>query len=131
MNEHDLLWAMLPAGLEEFFDVQSFEKTENAFKIVLIEKNTVPASLPDEYKGKKVINTLLDDIIIDDFPVRGKKGEIHLKRRSWKFEGVDKILKRDIKICADGTKLEKEFADFLKEFPGDPADFHQPCCRME
>ena len=119
MNEHDLLWAMLPEGLAEFFDLKEFEKTENRFRIVLAERNIVPAELPDEYRGKNIINTVLDDIIIDDFPIRGRKGEIMIKRRSWKFEGVDTMLKRDIPICAPGTKLEKEFADFLKEFNRD------------
>lgn len=116
MNEHDLLWAMLPEGLAEFFDLKEFEKTENRFRIVLTERNIVPAELPDEYRGKNIINTVLDDIIIDDFPIRGRKGEIMIKRRSWKFEGVERLLKRDIPLCAEGTKLEKEFADFLKEF---------------
>ena len=48
-----------------------------------------------------------------------------LKRRSWKFEGVDKWLKREIDICVSGTKLEKEFADFLKEFDGDTTGMYQ------
>lgn len=114
MNEHDLLWAMLPEGLEEFFEVKAFEKKADKFRIILIEKNIVPADLSEPYRGKKIINTVLDDLIIDDFPIRGRKGEIILKRRSWKFEGVDKMLKREIKLCAKGTKLEKEFAIFLK-----------------
>lgn len=115
MNEHDLLWAILPEGLEEFFEIHSFEKNDNRFRIVLIEKNIIPPDLPGEYSGKKVINTVLDDFICDDFPIRGRKGEILLRRRSWKFEGVEKMLKRKIALCAEGTKLEKEFADFLKE----------------
>ncbi len=115
MNEHDLLWAMLPEGLEQFFELKQFEKDQNKFRIVLIEKNIIPDDLPKEYQGKVIINTVLDNIIIDDFPIRGRKGEILLKRRSWKFKGVDKMLKRDIRLTADGTKLEKEFADFLKE----------------
>ena len=115
MNEHDLLWAILPEGLEEFFELKQFEKDQNKFRIILIEKNIIPADLPKEYQGKTVINTVLDDIIIDDFPIRGRKGEIVLKRRSWKFDGVDRMLKRDIRLTEDGTKLEKEFADFLKE----------------
>lgn len=124
MDEHALLWAMLPEGLEEFFKVEAFEKTNDKFRIVLSEENKIPTDLPKEYRGKKVINTITSDIIIDDFPIRGRKGEMVLKRRSWKFEGVDKMLKRDIKLCSPGTKLEKEFAAFLKAFPGDPADFY-------
>lgn len=115
MNEHNLLWAILPEGLEVFFELQKFEKDENKFRITLVEKNIIPSDLPNEYRGKKIINTVLDDIIIDDFPIRGRKGEIVLKRRSWKFEGVNTLLKRNIQLCAKGTKLEKEFADFLKE----------------
>jgi len=42
-----------------------------------------------------------------------------LKRRCWKFEDMERWIKREINICAPGTKLEKEFADFLKEFGGD------------
>lgn len=119
MNEHDLLWAMLPEGLERFFDLTDFRKSETCFRIVLTEKNTVPVDLPEEYRGKKVINTILDDCFLDDFPLRGRKGEILLKRRSWKFEGVKTLLRRDIPLCAPGTKLEKEFATFLKEMGGE------------
>lgn len=115
MNEHDLLWAMLPEGLEQFFDLTEFKKDEDRFRIVLTEKNTIPSELPEEYKSKRIINTTLDDFFLDDFPVRGRKGEILLKRRSWKFEGVKTMLRRSMPLCAPGTKLEKEFADFLKE----------------
>ena len=125
MDEHTLLWAMLPEGLEGFFKVESFEKANDKFRIILIEENKIPPDLPKEYRGKKVINTITSDIIIDDFPIRGRKGEIILKRRSWKFEGVDKMFKRNIKLCNPGTKLEKEFAAFLKAFPGDPTDFYR------
>ncbi|MBU0706534.1 hypothetical protein KJ657_04680 [Patescibacteria group bacterium] len=116
MNEHDLLWAMLPDGLDAFFDVESFEKTDRIFRITLTEKNTVPAELPKQYRGKRVINTVFKPVTVDFFPIKGRKTEIILKRRRWRFEGVDTMLRRDIALCAEGTKLEKEFADFLKEF---------------
>lgn len=116
MNEHELVWAMLPEGLEGYFDIESFEKNDRRFRIVLVEKNIVPVDLPKECRGKKVINSVLNDLTIDDFPIRGRKGEFVLKRRSWKFEGVDKMVTRKINLCAEGTHLEKEFALFLKEF---------------
>jgi len=106
---------MLPEGLEEFFESESFSKTENAFRIILVERNVIPSDLPERYYGKKVINTIIKPITIDFFPIKGKKTDITLKRRIWKFEGIDEMFKRDIKLCAPGTKLEKEFADFLKE----------------
>lgn len=116
MDEHSVLWAILPEGLERYFGIERYEKETNRFRIILVEKNIVPEELKDEYREKRIINTVMNEFLMDDFPIRGRKGEILLKRRSWKFEGVDKWLKRDIKLCAPGTKLEKEFADFLKEF---------------
>ena len=52
---------------------------------------------------------------MDDFPIRGKKVVIKLKRRVWKIEWVNELLKKDIPILFPWTKLEKEFADFLKD----------------
>ncbi|MBU0769686.1 MAG: hypothetical protein KJ687_11415 [Proteobacteria bacterium] len=115
MNEHELVWAFLPDGLEPFFEIESIEKNDETFRIILVEKNILPDKLPPEYKNKKVINSVLNKLIIDDFPIRGRKGELVLKRRSWKFEGVEKMLTRPVNLCAKGTKLGKEFADFLKE----------------
>jgi hypothetical protein len=109
-----LLWAMLPSGLSEWFEIEGYEVTENRFVIRLIEINIIP-ELDGEYKGKTIINTVIKPITIDFFPIKGRKGELILKRRCWKFSGVDKWLKRKINICSPGTKLEQEFADFLKE----------------
>jgi len=39
-----------------------------------------------------------------------------LKRRSWKFEGVDAWYKREIEVKTPGTQLQKEFALFLKGY---------------
>ena len=115
MNEHDLLWAMLPEGLEGVFDVESFTKTDNAFHIILIEKNNIPPDLPEKYHGRKVVNTIIKPITVDFFPIKGRKTDIIIKRRVWQFEGIDKMLKRNIKLTEKGTKLEKGFAVFLKE----------------
>ncbi len=114
MNEHELVWAMLPEGLEEYFDVEGFEKDDLRFRIILVEKNKIPTDLSDEYRGKKVVNTVLNDILLEDFPVRGRKGEILFRRRSWKFEDVDRMLVRKIALTFPGTKISLEFADFLK-----------------
>ncbi len=116
MNEHELAWAMLPEGLEPYFDIQGFEKDPLKFRIVLVEKNVVPADLPAEYREKKVVNSVLNELLIDDFPIQGRKGEILLKRRTWKFEGVDKMFSRDLGLCVEGTRISKAFGAFLKEF---------------
>lgn len=114
MND-ELVWAFLPEGLQEYFDIEKFEKDEQRFRIILVEKNVLPVEMPQEYRGKKVINTVLNDIMMEDFPIRGRKCEIVLRRRWWKFEGVDRMLMRSIDIFYPGMRYGKEFALFLKE----------------
>lgn len=116
MDEHTLLWSMLPNGLEPYFEIEGVEENNEILRIVLLEKNIVPKELGAKYQGKRIINTVIKPITIDYFPIKGKKCEIVLKRRFWKFDGEAEMLKREIDICAKGTKLEKEFAAFLKEF---------------
>ena len=121
MIHDELIWAMLPDGLSDLFELEAFEKSNTVFRIVLMEKNVIP-ELTDEYSGKRVINSILKPFTVDFFPIKGRKGELILKRRMWEFEGIPKMLKRKMDICVEGTHLEKEFADFLKEldrkFPG-------------
>ena len=107
---HALLWAVLPKELEEYFEITSHEKTDTHFRIFLIEKN-----IPPDTGGKPVINTLLKTLTIDDYPLRGRKCELIIQRRYWKLADTTKLLKRDIPITKEGTKLASEFANFLKE----------------
>lgn len=126
MKEQELLWAMLPEGLEEYFEVESFEKDTESFKIVLIEKNILPKEMPAEYHGKKVINTVLHDLMMDDFSIRGRKTEIIIRRRWWKFEGVARMLMRDMDIFHASMRFSKEFAAFLKELNRKLSSSDQP-----
>jgi len=114
MKEHDLLWAMMPEGMDKYFEIEGFEKDELHFRIILVEKNTVPEDLPDVYSGKKIVNTVLNSVFIEDFPIRGRKGELLLRRRSWKFDGIDALYSRKLDLCFPGIRIGKEFASFLK-----------------
>lgn len=125
MKERELLWAFLPDGLEKYFEVESFEKDEVRFRIVLVEKNVLPVEMPIEYRGKKVINTVLNDIQMDDFAIRGRKAEIVLRRRWWKFEGVDRMLMRSMDLFHPSMRFSKEFASFLKELDRKLSDADQ------
>ena len=116
----DLLSYFLPEGVLEWFVVKEIEKTERVFRITLEEKNSVP-SIPEEHRGKNLISKGFKNIILDDFPLRGRKTELVFLRRVWQIEGTSELLKRDIALSAPGTKLEKEFASFLKELGGEGA----------
>lgn len=108
------LEVFLPEGILEWFEIKEIEKDEKVVRIIFEEKNIVPP-IPSEYAGKRVISKGFSKFVVDDFGIRGKKGELIFMRRAWEIEGFNHLLKRDIQICFPGTKLEKEFASFLKE----------------
>lgn len=126
MKEKELLWAILPDGFEECFEVESFEKSEKKFRIVLVEKNILPKEMPKEYQGKKVINTVLNDVLMEDFSIRGRKTEIILRRRWWKFKGVPRMLMRSMDLFHPSMRYNKEFAVFLKELDRSLSGGNQP-----
>ena len=104
----------LPEGILEWFEIKKIEKDERVVRIIFEEKNLVPP-IPSEHVGKRITSKGFSKLVVDDFGIRGKKGELIFMRRSWEIEGTNYLLKRDIQICFPGTKLEKEFASLLKE----------------
>ncbi len=112
--DKELLSLLLPEGILEYFDYKGYEKYSQHLRIILEEKNKVPP-LPEEHKDKHIKSKGFKDIEIEDFPIRGRKVRLLLRRRVWKIEGVKQLHKREISLTYPGTRLEKEFADFLKE----------------
>ena len=97
----------------EWFDIVSSEKTAGTLRIVFEEKNIPPVT--EEIRGQHIESKGFKDITVDDFPVRGRKTTFIFRRRVWKVEDREEVLKRDIQLVWEGTQLEKEFALFLKE----------------
>lgn len=103
----------LPEDTLKWFNIIDAKKMDNVINIILEEKNTPP--VPNWTTKNKISSKGFKDITVTDFPIRGKKVLLNFKRRYWKIKDHDILLKRDIKLVAEGTLLEKEFADFLKE----------------
>jgi len=114
--DSSILEVFLPEGTFDYFDLVNSEKNGNDIKIVLEERNIPPVR--EEDKEKKIISKGFYDITITDFPIRGRRALLKFRRRRWQVEGKKELLKRDIKLTAGGTQLEKEFANFLKEDGG-------------
>lgn len=112
--QEELIEPFLPDGILDWFVLKKVEKNERTVRLTFEEKNIVP-QIPEEHRNKKIISKGFKKVIVDDFPIRGRKTELIFLRRIWQFEGVKELLKRDIKLTEKGTKLEKEFATFLKE----------------
>lgn len=110
----NLLSLFLPEGILEWFIIKNIEQNGETVRITFEEKNLVP-EIPEEHRGKKIISKGFKELLVDDFPIRGKKTELMFLRRTWEIDGTEERLRRNLNLCAPGTKLEKEFADFLKE----------------
>jgi hypothetical protein len=113
-NYKELVEIMLPEGILKSFEIKGLSKTPHSYTITLEEKNRSP-KLPDVYSTRKVISKGFKDITINDFPLRGRKVILQIRRRVWKIEGVKELFKNNLSLTLQGTKLEKEFAAFLKE----------------
>lgn len=110
----DLFETFLPEGIFEWFEIKTIDKDEQRIRIIFEEKNIVP-KLDEKHRGKKVTSKGFKRILIDDFPIRGKKAELIFMRRLWQIEGEKELLKRDIELVIPGTTLSPDFGAFLKE----------------
>jgi hypothetical protein len=113
--QQKILEIFFPKGIFEWFDLVNGTIEGEDIKITLKEKDIPPI---DEKSNQKIIARKFHDITITDFPVRGRRTLLTLRRRYWKVEGKQEYLKRDIQLSFLGTQLEKEFANFLKEDGG-------------
>ena len=107
----DLVNYLLPEGILEYFDITKHESTEDKIHFYLEEKNTLPQEYESELSHSKGFSP---EIIIEDFPLRGKSVLLHIKRRRWTLVDTGKIVKRDWDLIAKGTRITSEFASFLK-----------------
>jgi hypothetical protein len=107
----DLAQFVLPQGILDYFILKGVTQTTKELHIFLEEENLVP----DEYKSNKLTSKgFLDEIKVQDFPIRGKEVYLLIKRRRWYNEDTGAIVCRNWELVAQGTRMTKEFAIFLK-----------------
>ena len=77
-----LIELLLPAGILEYFDLTKTTQSPNGLHIYLEERNKVP----QEYKDVKLHSKgLQEEIRVQDFPIRGQKVTLVIKRRRWEI----------------------------------------------
>ena len=117
-----LLSLFLPEGLLTYFDVVGFDKKPikdplyvNRLIIYLEEKKEIPEAYKNHhYKA----SGFMEPRVIDDYPIRDNLVSLSLKRRRWDVLVDEKWIKVSRSwedFIAQGTRLSKEFAAFLKE----------------
>ncbi len=75
------------------------------------EKNLPPSGYTAaglEFKG------FLAEVRVQDFPIRGKKAFLCIRRRRWEVKSSSELISRDWKLVQSGTRMTQEFAAFLK-----------------
>ncbi|MEZ7500836.1 transposase [Flavobacterium sp. Arc3] len=103
---------MLPDFLIENFEIVSATNSEENLHLHFEEK----AQPPKEFDVVELVSKgFLDEITIQDFPLRGKIVYLHIKRRRWTNKANGEIIQRDWLLAAKGTRMTQEFAAFLKE----------------
>lgn len=55
------------------------------------------------------------EIVIQDFPIRGHKVFLHIRRRRWLNTESSVVIYRNWTLVEKGTRMTGEFAAFLKE----------------
>ena len=111
-NHLELLKLFLPEILVEYFELTS-TKTEGETLHLYFEELNKP---PVEHSSKALISKgFHDEITVQDFPLRGKRVFLHIKRRRWTDKQTSSIIQRDWNLVAKGSRMTEEFAAFLKE----------------
>ena len=103
---------LLPEGTLDYFDLVDVKESVNEVVIYLEEKNIVPEKYTDqdiESKG------FYDPVIVQDFPLRGKKVFLNIRRRRWLLNKHNEYISRNWRMVAEGTRMTQDFAFFLKE----------------
>ena len=91
-----------------------FDVKESSTEIVIYleEKNEVPgeySSMQVESKG------FYEPVVVQDFPIRGKKLFLNIRRHRWIVKDEGRYVSRNWKLVAEGSRMTHDFASFLKE----------------
>ena len=102
---------ILPEGILEYFELVNVAQTPQRLNIYLEEKNVVPAGYEKQRLESK---GFLPETSIQDFPIRGHKVALCIKRRRWEVTESGTIITRDWNLVQKGARMTTEFGTFLK-----------------
>jgi len=110
-----LLRALLPAELFDYFEITFVQTGEKALDVYLDELNRPPVA----YKGERLASKGFHPaVVVQDFPIRERAVYLHVRRRKWQVESTGAIVSNTWEATARGTRYTKGFASFLKDVFG-------------
>ena len=109
---------LLPEGTLDYFNISDVKESSTEIVIYLEEKNEVPK----EYSDSKVESKgFYDPVVVQDFPLRGKKVFLNIRRRRWVLKDENRYVSRNWKLVAQGSRMTQ-----LIRFPS-AVSFWEPC----
>lgn len=116
--ESEYLSHIFPKGLLEHFKVTAFIELENTvektmfYEIHLEENNKILGDYDQNLYESKGFT----EVVLQDFPIRGKAVFLRFKRRRWRLkDDKTKIIRNDFSFVAVGSGFTQELSDFLKD----------------
>jgi hypothetical protein len=107
-----LVRLILPEGVLEYFELMDVRSSERGqLNIYLEEKNQPPSGYE---KSQLESKGFLPETAIQDFPIRGHKVALCIKRRRWEVKQSGEIITRDWNLVRKGARMTTEFGTFLK-----------------
>ena len=103
---------LLPEGTLDYFDLVDVKESVNEVVFYLEEKNIVPEKYTAQDTESKGFYA---PVIVQDFPLRGKKVFLNIRRRRWLLKKHNEYISRNWRMVAEGTRMTQDFAFFLKE----------------
>ena len=111
-NSYETLVRMiLPEGILEYFELTNVTQSAVGLNIYLEEKNLPPLGYE---KSQLESKGFLPETAIQDFPIRGHKVALCIKRRRWEVKASGEIITRDWNLVRKGARMTTEFGTFLK-----------------
>ncbi len=107
----DLLRFILPELLVSHFTIASHEIEKGTLHLYFEEKKDTPR---EERHRILISHGFHKELVVQDFPLRGKNVYLHIKRRRWLDKTTGQAVHRNWDLVAQGTRMTVEFAAFLK-----------------
>jgi len=107
-----LVRLILPDGLLEYFELTNVRSSDSGqLNIHLEEKNLSPGGYE---KAQLESKGVLPETAIQDFPIRGHKVALCIKRRRWEVKASGEVITIDWDLVRKGARMTTEFGTFLK-----------------
>ena len=111
-TQTELVKLLLPEGLLNYFEIIKVSSINHEIWIYIEELNETPI----EFSAVNLLSKgFQHETCIQDFPLRGIKVLLFVKRRRWLNTGTNDIVLRDWNLVQTGMRITTEFASFLKE----------------